>query len=88
MLTFYRPNNKPFLEMLEAGFKYGMQSKLYIWKKRKSKTASQSESAFDTGTTGGDKNMAMRAGGMRLSGSKLRDLAWSLDVLDLQKEKN
>src|SRR3989344_2883013 len=33
MLTFYRPNNKPFINMLEAGFKYLVQGKLYIWEK-------------------------------------------------------
>ena len=33
-LTFYRPNNKPLIFMLEAGFKYLTQSKLYIWKRR------------------------------------------------------
>ena len=30
MLTFYKPNNKPFLNMVEAMFKYALQSKLYI----------------------------------------------------------
>ena len=34
-LTFYRPNNKPFIHMLEASFNYLVQSKLYIWKRRK-----------------------------------------------------
>jgi hypothetical protein len=87
MLTFYRPNNKPFIEMLEAGFKYGFQSKLYIWKRRQVKK--------DVGTKGEPQNMsmvseeekrkAMLDSGLKLSGNKLRDLAWSLDVLDLKK---
>jgi hypothetical protein len=34
-LTFYKPNNKPFIYMLEAGFKFLIQDKLYIWKRRK-----------------------------------------------------
>src|SRR3990167_9296434 len=34
-LARYRPNNKPFINMIEAGFNYLVQSKLYIWKKRK-----------------------------------------------------
>ena len=37
MLTFYHPNNKPFLDMIEAGAKYIFQSKLYIWKQRENK---------------------------------------------------
>ncbi|MEI8270881.1 MAG: PrgI family protein, partial [bacterium] len=36
-LTFYRPNNKPLVNMIESGFKYLMQDKLYIWKRRKFK---------------------------------------------------
>ena len=35
LLTFYRPNNKPLIFMLEAGFKYFTQDKLYIWEKGK-----------------------------------------------------
>ncbi len=83
MLTFYRPNNKPFIDMIQAGFKYGVQSKLYIWKRRQVKTSTQKSPAMLE-----DKDMLMRQSGMKLSGNKLRDLAWSLDVLDLKKEKN
>ncbi len=84
MLTFYRPNNKPFLNMIEAGFNFTLQSKLYIWKKRKIKNDTKSTSNI----VSEDKNSAMAESGMRLSGNKLRDLAWSLDVLDLKKEGN
>ena len=38
-LTFYRPNNKPLVNMLESGFKYFTQNKLYIWKKKTSPPA-------------------------------------------------
>lgn len=77
-LTFYRPNNKPFIEMLEAGFKYGTQSKLYIWKRRQVKVKNN-KMVVDA-----NQNTMTREN-MRLSGSKLRDLAWSLDALDLKK---
>ena len=81
-LTFYHPNGKPFINMIEAGFKYAVQDKLYIWKRRtykandKNKTKPVSELKTET----------MNQNGVRLSGSKLRDLAWSLDILDLKKE--
>jgi hypothetical protein len=81
MLTFYKPNNKPFINMVEAIFKYTLQSKLYIWKRR---TISQKESAQNAEVARQEAEPAFRA--PRLSGSKLRDLAWSLDVLDLKKE--
>jgi len=82
-LTFYRPNGKPFINMLESGFKYTLQSKLYIWKRRKSKidVKQETENAVQ------QKIEMMKQGEIRLGGSKLRDLAWSLDVLDLKKEK-
>lgn len=78
-LTFYRPNNKPFINMLEAGAKYVTQDKLYIWKRRKNKVSGGQREVVE------NKEIAMSENGVRLSGSKLRDLAWSLDVLDLSK---
>ena len=81
-LTFYRPNNKPLIFMLEAGFKYFTQNKLYIWKKARIK-----ESAKNTQATNDEALATNINTSPRLSGSKLRDLAWSLDVLDLKKDK-
>ena len=80
-LTFFRPNNKPFINMLEAGFKYFTQSKLYIWEKNRKLEASRRAAAQKPTTA-----MAPRAEGS-LTGGKLRDLAWSLDVLDLSKNQ-
>ncbi len=81
ILAFYRPNNKPFLNMIEASVKYAMQDKLYIWKRRKNtkEYRQEEEKAMEL------KTKMMQKNGKRLSGSKLRDLAWSLDVLDLKK---
>lgn len=83
-LTFYRPNNKPLINMIEAGVKYFMQNKLYIWKKRKIKKSSQpqNEDALE------QKNNILNENNVKLGNSKLKDLAWSLDVLDLKKEDN
>jgi len=76
-LTFYRPNNKPLVNMIESGLKYMVQDKLYIWKKKKIKTKSK------------EINKKMVEGNNRaeprLNSSKLQDLAWSLDVLDNKK---
>ena len=79
-LTFYRPNNKPLLDMVEAGFKYTMQNKLYIWKRRKNKPNNKKEI-----TAKNEQAELLKQAGPRLGSSKLRDLAWSLDVLDFKK---
>jgi hypothetical protein len=80
-LTFYRPNNKPFINMIESGFKYFTQSKLYIWKKGEKQTKNGKLQITN------ESKEQLIYGGNRLTGSKLRDLAWSLDVLDLSKQK-
>ena len=80
-LTFYRPNNKPFINMLESGFKYFTQSKLYIWEKKRELNADQRAAAKKPMTAMAPRTEA------ELTGGKLRDLAWSLDVLDLSKQK-
>src|SRR3989344_5089323 len=38
-LTFYHPNNKPFINMIEAGIKYFLRNRLYIWKRRMTKVS-------------------------------------------------
>jgi len=82
-LTFYRPNGKPFINMIEAGLKYAMQNKLYIWKRHQIKIKNKQQQEIKA--TAELKRETMNQSGIKLSGSKLRDLAWSLDVLDLKK---
>ena len=77
-LAFYKPNNKPLVNMLENGFNYYTQSKLYIWKRRKAKPGQQKKV----------EEQAIMSPAPKLDKGKLRDLAWSLDVLDLKKEEN
>lgn len=78
--TFYRPNNKPFINMVEAGFNFLVQDKLYIWKRRKSKITNNKLQI-----TNEENKRENLENTVRLGGNKLRDLAWSLDVLDLKK---
>lgn len=83
-LTFYRPNDKPFLNMIEAGFNYFTKDKLYIWKRRTNKASGNRQTEQDAEEENKRKLLENRS---RLSGNKLRDLAWSLDVLDLSKHQ-
>ncbi|MES2315146.1 MAG: PrgI family protein [Patescibacteria group bacterium] len=88
-LSFYKPNNKPFIFMVEAAFHYTLQSKLYIWKKPENRERNKKEEgrAADKADKAQQDFYAAMGGG-KLSGSKLRDLAWSLDVLDLNKQSS
>lgn len=72
-LAFYRPNNRPFIDMIESAFNYGRTQKLYIWrkvdKKITPKTAAEAMEAVKTSVSV-----------PKLSESRLKDLAWSLDI--------
>lgn len=75
-LTFYRPNDRPFVDMLESAFTYLANSKLYIWQREK---ITQIEKIQE------EKKEEKIIHNPKLNRSKLRDLAWSLDILDLKK---
>lgn len=70
-LAFYRVNNKSFLEILEAGFNFYIGSRLYLWKKEK-----PAETVVAAPTA------APAPAPIQLSGGKLKELAWSLDIQD------
>ncbi len=77
-LTFYQVNGKPFIFILEASIKYFFQDKLYLWKKAPKKPGQQKQSAVSTSTEGLVPH---------LSDSKLKDISWSLDILDTNKRQ-
>jgi len=69
-LAFYRVNNRPFVNVLESAFRYTLTAKLYLWKKQPKAVEPVAI------TLGREKPVEIP----KLSQSKLRDLAWSLDV--------
>ena len=73
LLAFYKINNKPFIFVVEAAFKYFFSSKLYIWKKKQNEK---------TDTAGTEEDVKKYASLMvpKISDSKLKDLTWSLDI--------
>src|SRR3989344_2961407 len=83
-LARYRPNNKPFINMIESAFNYFIQSKLYIWKRRRKNQDKAKTEQPDEVKNGRE---VVNRDTVRLGGNKLRDLAWRLDVLDLNKNK-
>lgn len=77
-LSFYKPNDKPFVNMVEAGLRYVSQNKLYIWQRKINKVKKEEVNLVK-------KEEVISYKDPRLNASKLKDLAWSLDVLDLKK---
>jgi hypothetical protein len=74
--AFYKINNKPFVNVVEAAFKYYLGGKLFIWKKE--------QKMRPQNTTDALKDAKNYASIMvpKISDSKLKDLSWSLDIKD------
>jgi len=76
-LAFYKVNEKPFINVVEAFFNYSLTNKLYIWKKEEKKVDSKQQIV--------DREKPVEQVYVpKLSESKLRDLTWSLDIKENQ----
>lgn len=74
-LAFYKPYNPspmPFSALVESAFRYIVNEKLYIWKKKDRPVVTNATGEFVEETP-----MLMVP---KLSDSKLKDLTWSLDI--------
>lgn len=76
-LTFYKVNSRPFIYVLESAFKYMIKDKLYIWKKNEPKVVK--------GGVENDRPNSLVV--PNLSGNKLRDMNWELDVKKKEEER-
>jgi hypothetical protein len=76
MFAFYKMNNKSFVSVVEAAFKYYTGSKLYIWKKE---DKAPTEASVAASAAKEAKNYATIMV-PKISDSKLKDLTWSLDI--------
>lgn len=73
-LAFYKVNDKPFIFMVEAFFKYTLTDKLYIWRKEDKAPVAKAV----------EQRTPEQVYVPKLSESKLRDLTWSLDIKENQ----
>lgn len=69
-LAFYKVNNKPFIEVVQAALTYYFRTQLYIWHKTEKKAEAT------TTVLGNAPSIEVP----KLNQSKLKDLSWSLDV--------
>lgn len=76
-LAFYKVNDKPFINVVEAFVKYTFTSKLYIWKKEDKRP--------ESGITNQESGKPLEQVYVpKLSESKLKELTWSLDIKENQ----
>ncbi|MDP3784561.1 MAG: PrgI family protein [bacterium] len=68
VLAFYEVNGQPFIKVLESALNHYTKTRLYIWKKIE-RPPKQEEAKTQ-------KNLYLP----KLTESKLKDLAWSLDI--------
>jgi len=76
-LAFYKVNNRPFIYILESAFKYTLKDKLFIWQKKDLSKSPETESA---------KTKYSSLVVPNLSGNKLKDMNWELDVKKKEDE--
>jgi len=74
-LAFYKVNDKPFINVVEAFVKYTLTSKLYIWKKEEKVPEAKKTL---------EKKEIEQVYVPKLSDSKLKELTWSLDIKENQ----
>jgi len=77
-LTFIKVNSKPFIEILQAFFIYLFQSKLYVWTHEYKKPKTGAEEA--------KKTEEKPKYAPKLTESRLKDVSWSLDILDMKRK--
>jgi hypothetical protein len=75
-LAFYQVNDRPLINVIEHAVSYYLCGKLYLWK--------QNTTAPKTSVASKPASQGSLVSVPKLSDSRLRDLAWSLNI----KEKN
>jgi len=78
-LAFYRPNSKPFIELVQAYFEYMISSRLYVWKREEKTPVSRQA---------GEEREVSQIYVPKLSESKLKELSYALDVHEEENKEN
>ncbi len=76
LLAFYKFNGKPFIFLAEAWVGYLFGSRMYMWKKSVPKEKKEEEKLME------DPSYIPK-----LSGNKLDELSWSLNVMNNEKKE-
>lgn len=69
-LSFYKVNNKNFVDILEAAVNFYTRNRLYLWKRQPKEAPKAAAPVVETREK------------LRLTEGRLKELAWSLDIKD------
>jgi hypothetical protein len=69
-LAFYKVNNQPFINIIESAFYFSLRNKLYLWSHKKKYKKTQEVSP----------HIESPVEVPNINDSKMKDLAWSLDI--------
>lgn len=78
-LAFVKYNDRPLITMVEHGFYYLINAKLYLWDNRRKAAPKQMAEPI---------KLDRALGIPKLSESKLHELAWSLDIKERMNESD
>lgn len=76
-LVFYKPNGRPFINMVESWILYMFTEKFYLWKQKDSSQRPQEVQEVPQQEPVQNQSLQQQ---------KISDLAWSLDILDYDKK--
>lgn len=75
-LSFYKVHNRPFIKVTESAFRYFVAPKIYVWRKEKIRQPTSIDKLTIKQTEKGISPQYIP----KLTKSKLKELAWSLDI--------
>jgi len=75
-LAFYKVHNRPFIKVTESAFRYFTAPKIYIWRKEKIQQPTSIDKLTLKQTEKGINLQYIP----KFTKSKLKELAWSLDI--------
>ncbi|MAQ76976.1 hypothetical protein CL684_00375 [Candidatus Campbellbacteria bacterium] len=78
-LVFYKPNGRPFIEMVESFILYSFSNKFYLWRQKDPEPGARNvQQIHKPFPKEGDLPE-------ETNDQKISDLAWSLDILDFDE---
>ncbi len=87
LLAFAKINEQPFPKVVKNALMYMIRPRLYVWQRTENKNKTMAKKGTAGPTPTGADSAPPDQGIPKLSNSRLSDLAWSLDIKEMWKDK-